>query len=575
MKMLRDPMRIIIITRSIFSIDEARTERDCYITGTRASPAPNYFHAGRLAYLVSGYTPTAKKVSSEIRLLGSTHLKINKMGAGAGTLSLQTPRGSNPANDDLLAEQLAAMMAIQPERDYDQILEKAKAKHRIQLEAKQREAQEEMRKKDFEKQKAAAQAAGMTFDWLSLLGERLLNKSGEIDTVSALQNKRKVCLYFGGEWCGPCKEFVPQLISAYNQGSASERVEVVFISSDKAQSNFDSYYMPMPWLAVPFSDRARKNALSSAYEVTGIPTLIVLDGLTGEMVTNDGRSIVQQLFEGPPTATQKPGYCNIKEVLDLHNSLRALHGAPPLAWSDKCADEALVAAEACKAKNTMFHNNCKEHNHGQNIFAYNDASGARKPDSAGVQEWYNECIKPGYPFGDVKEAPPGTGHFTQVVWRGTTHVGMAFAGTPETNMFVVANYSPPGNWAGDYRRNVLKKGEAPPPDNLSGKLTKSALEIAAYVSEMCAAGGTGDGVSGEGISVTVTGGPEAGNNPELLALLKKLPESIIKQAPQVISNIMDNLAKKDTIVTVTLGAASLKTSVKEGNAIRSSEMKWG
>ena len=37
------------------------------------------------------------------------------------------------------------------------------------------------------------------------------------------------------------------------------------------------------------------------------------------------------------------------------------------------------------------------------------------------------------------------GHFTQVVWRGSTHVGAAVS---PNGQFVVANYSPPGNWMG-------------------------------------------------------------------------------------------------------------------------------
>ncbi|KAL9972784.1 hypothetical protein ACROYT_G019155 [Oculina patagonica] len=52
----------------------------------------------------------------------------------------------------------------------------------------------------------------------------------------------------------------------------------------------------------------------------------------------------------------------------------------------------------------------------------------------------------------------GTGHFTQVVWKKTTKVGVALKkkkiskGKIET--YIVARYSPPGNWRGQFQQNV-------------------------------------------------------------------------------------------------------------------------
>merc|ERR1719240_415330 len=45
----------------------------------------------------------------------------------------------------------------------------------------------------------------------------------------------------------------------------------------------------------------------------------------------------------------------IAETLEVHNELRALHGAPPLKWSEECFVEAKKQAEACQAKSTLFH----------------------------------------------------------------------------------------------------------------------------------------------------------------------------------------------------------------------------
>merc|ERR1711959_119859 len=52
-----------------------------------------------------------------------------------------------------------------------------------------------------------------------------------------------------------------------------------------------------------------------------------------------------------------------------------------------------------------------------------------------------------------------TGHFTQVVWHGSTHVGMA---QDATGHFMFANYAPAGNHAGKFQQNVRGPQHAPP-----------------------------------------------------------------------------------------------------------------
>ena len=45
-----------------------------------------------------------------------------------------------------------------------------------------------------------------------------------------------------------------------------------------------------------------------------------------------------------------------------------------------------------------------------------------------------------------------TGHFTQVVWVGTTHVGLSAS---NCGNFIFANYFPAGNMQGSFERNVF------------------------------------------------------------------------------------------------------------------------
>jgi len=47
-------------------------------------------------------------------------------------------------------------------------------------------------------------------------------------------------------------------------------MEIVFVSSDKDQASFDSYFKEMPWKALPFAQRDLKAALSKKFKVGSV-----------------------------------------------------------------------------------------------------------------------------------------------------------------------------------------------------------------------------------------------------------------------------------------------------------------
>jgi hypothetical protein len=47
-----------------------------------------------------------------------------------------------------------------------------------------------------------------------------------------------------------------------------------------------------------------------------------------------------------------------------------------------------------------------------------------------------------------------TGHFTQMVWKGSKEVGVGKAKTSGGKVIVVASYRPAGNMVGSFRENV-------------------------------------------------------------------------------------------------------------------------
>ncbi|CAN1127404.1 Probable nucleoredoxin 2 [Linum perenne] len=118
-------------------------------------------------------------------------------------------------------------------------------------------------------------------------------------SVASLVGKT-IGLYFSAQWCLPCEKFTPKLIPIYhkikqslatNEGNNNEHdFEIVFVSNDRDQDSFNSYYAQMPWLALPFGDPNIKT-LAKHFDVQGIPCLVIL-GPDGKTITTNGRSLI-------------------------------------------------------------------------------------------------------------------------------------------------------------------------------------------------------------------------------------------------------------------------------------------
>jgi uncharacterized protein YkwD len=112
---------------------------------------------------------------------------------------------------------------------------------------------------------------------------------------------------------------------------------------------------------------------------------------------------------------------------------------------------AVKCAQYYADKKTIDHSCPYKNGAGENLVGGN---GNWTPDqfaTLGTQMWYDE-IK------DYKYSNPGfsmsTGHFTQVVWKGSQKFGF---GVINKNGFTagVGLYSPPGNYQGQFPANVL------------------------------------------------------------------------------------------------------------------------
>ncbi|XP_071759653.1 Golgi-associated plant pathogenesis-related protein 1-like isoform X1 [Centroberyx gerrardi] len=141
-----------------------------------------------------------------------------------------------------------------------------------------------------------------------------------------------------------------------------------------------------------------------------------------------------------------------KEFLDTHNAYRKQHSAPPMTLSSDLSTSAQKWANHLLSINSLAHSETKD---GENIYFASSSAPMTLTGKEAVENWYSE-IK------DYSWSSPGfgqkTGHFTQVVWKDSTEVGVGLA-TDGRSVFVVGQYRPAGNMnVTDYFvKNVLPK----------------------------------------------------------------------------------------------------------------------
>jgi uncharacterized protein YkwD len=137
-----------------------------------------------------------------------------------------------------------------------------------------------------------------------------------------------------------------------------------------------------------------------------------------------------------------------QKALDFHNRIRKEVGSPPLKWSGDLAKFAQTWADQlagnCKMKHRPSSGPWKQ-KYGENIF-WGSADDYTVVDAC--QSWYEEIefFKPGKLTEKVWSK---AGHYTQMVWKETKHMGMGIAVCKNGGVIVVANYNPAGNYIGE------------------------------------------------------------------------------------------------------------------------------
>jgi uncharacterized protein YkwD len=138
-----------------------------------------------------------------------------------------------------------------------------------------------------------------------------------------------------------------------------------------------------------------------------------------------------------------------KGLVEAHNRVRAKHCAGPLSWSPALARSAQKWATTLRDRGCALGHSGGPH--GENL-----AAGTEGTLDAGsvVGMWYDEVKNYSFRRGGFSMK---TGHFTQVVWRGTKELGCGRSHCGGIDIWI-CQYDPPGNVEGAYRENVAPTG---------------------------------------------------------------------------------------------------------------------
>lgn len=143
----------------------------------------------------------------------------------------------------------------------------------------------------------------------------------------------------------------------------------------------------------------------------------------------------------------------IDQMLTAHNQARQSVGVPMLAWSAQLAASAQHWADLLLNENRFEHSPARLRaggRVGENLSTRRSsaAGGSFLTPTRAVQGWLNERADYDY-ASNACATGKVCGHYTQMVWRDTTHVGCAVARDRSARREVwVCHYSPGGNFVG-------------------------------------------------------------------------------------------------------------------------------
>ncbi|XP_043467918.1 uncharacterized protein LOC122502092 isoform X1 [Leptopilina heterotoma] len=239
--------------------------------------------------------------------------------------------------------------------------------------------------------------------------------------------------------------------------SGSKKKVVGFVDQlTPERSRADSVRSKSPLTASPASPGPLSNSLHGSFHSSlGSDGMSCSSARSSSASPDSARYSSSQITK---TETRKPSVRRsgaskefINLCLDTHNFYRARHGVPSLRLSKQLCRASQEWANVLAARGRLEHR--ANIDYGENLYCMWSSNpktivGGEEP----VNEWYAEETQHQY---SKEPTTLKTGHFSQVVWRDSTELGVGMARNRNGEVYVVCNYNPAGNFLGSFTENVL------------------------------------------------------------------------------------------------------------------------
>ena len=148
-------------------------------------------------------------------------------------------------------------------------------------------------------------------------------------------------------------------------------------------------------------------------------------------------------------------------ALKLHNDFRRMHGVDNLKLNQSlCQKASNKVLKLLNSKEDLKYEKDDDDNDNDSIddIEYGEnlciSYGKLFDIENVINTWYNEEKNYNY---DSNKYKKGTGHFTQMIWKGTKEVGFGYSKLYNNKSIFLVYYYPAGNEIGKFKENVLKK----------------------------------------------------------------------------------------------------------------------
>jgi len=205
--------------------------------------------------------PLNAAAEKSLREAGAAPALVDAIKAGSYAIS---PADAQKAQDELAAQAAKRAREVEQSRKFNTLYQDQVARARAAAPA------------------LTGQVSNILADQLK--GDLVAWKNESISSLTpfeeeALSKKKLIALYFSAGWCGPCRQFTPQLVEFYNRVAPQHpEFEIIFVSNDRSPGAMGTYMRDtkMPWPAIDFSKLPTKGALKK-YAGEAIPCLVLLD----------------------------------------------------------------------------------------------------------------------------------------------------------------------------------------------------------------------------------------------------------------------------------------------------------